>query len=677
MPSQPLVLRPGVNVQQTPLLAEATWVTSNWIRFKDGLLQKMGGFSNYINSLYRGVCRGLFAWQDIDGNQYVAIGTNTELDITFAGELVNITPITRTSVLTAPFTLTSGSVDYRVTDSSAGIAVGDSIRVVNKCAVDTADGIIHGIYVVSTTPDPSHYTFVYPTPAVNNVSGGVAVLFTTTATSDFVQATLPGIGNAFIVGDIFTVDLTTTVGGLTLFGIYEVETIVDPDNLTFNAFAPASSSTTAYEGNSNTVTIQYLLTNGLESAISGSGYGNGPYGGGFYSYGVASGAAEPLRQWSFGSWSITSQLIASPTNGAIYEWDPTPGIVNNPAAIIPQAPIYNTCIFIAMPEIQIVALGSEFGGTQDPLLIRWCDSADFTSWIATSDNQAGSYRLPRGSCIVGGTQGPQQGLIWTDLGLWSMSYIQPPFIYGFNEISTGCGLLGAHAYGLLNNRVYWASQNGFFIYDGNSVSSLPCSVWDIIYRNLDVIQKDKVCCSPNSAFNELKFSFPSLSGDGENDMYVKVNLENPNQPVWDYSINGIDTAGFDQSVIGPPIGAHNDTKTVVQYETQDGTNGTINSWAQSGWFKIAEGEVYLFIERMLPDFKFTNPASTLEITVFFVDYPMDTPRPKGPFTITPTTEWIIVRGRGRLASVYIEDNFGNYFWRLGEPLYFGAPAGRR
>ena len=123
-----------------------------------------------------------------------------------------------------------------------------------------------------------------------------------------------------------------------------------------------------------------------------------------------------------------------------------------------------------MPERQIVAWGSTLNGIQDPLLVRWCDINDFTSttsWINLSTNQAGSYRIPRGSKIVGAIQGPQQGLIWTDLAVWSMQYINQPYIYAFNEIGTGCGLKARKAATSLNGVVYWMGQSQFFMYSGS------------------------------------------------------------------------------------------------------------------------------------------------------------------------------------------------------------------
>src|SRR5262249_54726914 len=153
---------------------------------------------------------------------------------------------------------------------------------------------------------------------------------------------------------------------------------------------------------------------------------------------------------------------------------------------LPQGPMANAGLFVAMPQRQIVCWGSTFTGIQDPLLLRWCDVNDYTQWIAKPTNQAGSYRIPRGSKIVSGLQAANQGLIWTDLAVWSMQYLGQQFVYGFNEISTGCGLIAPKAAVSLNGTIYWMSQSQFFFMQpGGGVSPMPCPVWDNVFQLID------------------------------------------------------------------------------------------------------------------------------------------------------------------------------------------------
>ena len=111
-----------------------------------------------------------------------------------------------------------------------------------------------------------------------------------------------------------------------------------------------------------------------------------------------------VEDWTLDNWG--EYLIAGHKAGDMYYYDPTGG--SQYFAVINNAPIVNEGYFVAMPERQIICYGSTFNGIQDPLLVRWCDIGNFTSWVGTVTNQAGSFRIPKGSRIVGGMQGPQQ-----------------------------------------------------------------------------------------------------------------------------------------------------------------------------------------------------------------------------------------------------------------------------
>ena len=141
----------------------------------------------------------------------------------------------------------------------------------------------------------------------------------------------------------------------------------------------------------------------------------------------------------------------------IYYWDSTGPYLY--ATAIGSGPSVCTGAFVAMPQRQIVAWGTSFGGTIDPLLIRWCDINNFNTWTAQTINQAGSFRLPSGAAIIGARQVFQQGIIWTDIEVWSMTYINQPYVYSFNKIGQGCGLIGKYAHGVLSNVVYWMGKS--------------------------------------------------------------------------------------------------------------------------------------------------------------------------------------------------------------------------
>jgi hypothetical protein len=258
-------------------------------------------------------------------------------------------------------------------------------------------------------------------------------------------------------------------------------------------------------------------------------------------------------------------LLACPLNGPIYEWSPSTN--SAVATIITNAPPVNSGMFVAMPQRQVIAWGSTYNGIQDLLQIRWCDVDNYNSWTLSPTNQAGGYRIPKGSRIVQGIQGPQQGLIWTDLGVWAMQFVGLPYVYQFNEIGTGCGLIGRKAAASMNGVVYWMGQSQFFKLSGSGVEPIMCPVWDVIFQDLDTTNLDKIRVAPNSRFGEISWYYPTKSNGGEINAYVKYNIV-LNQ--WDYGSLSR-TAWINESVFGPPIGAGvlpgSTNNFIVQHET--------------------------------------------------------------------------------------------------------------
>jgi hypothetical protein len=375
--------------------------------------------------------------------------------------------------------------------------------------------------------------------------------------------------------------------------------------------------------------------------------------------------------WALDNWG--EYLIASPHAGEIFYWNPSD--TTGHAVVVPNAPLVNEGCFVAMPERQIIAYGSTFTGFQDPLLVRWCDIGNFTNWVGTVTNQAGSYRIPKGSKVVGAIQGPQQGLLWTDLGLWSMQYINLPLVYSFNEVASGCGLVGRKAAGTLAGIVYWMSQSQFFKLSGNGVEPVQCPIWDVIFQDIDTDYWQNVRCAPNSRFGEISWYYPTLGSGGVPTKYVKYNAL-MNQ--WDFGTL-TRTAWIDQGVNGPPIGAGGDY-FIYQHETSNNADGAaISSFFQTGYFAIQDGELKTFLDQVWPDMKWGTyngtQGATVTITFYTVDYPGDTPRTY-PFTVTQGTDFVTPRFRARLVAIRVESNDLNSFWRLGNIRYRYQPDGK-
>jgi hypothetical protein len=370
----------------------------------------------------------------------------------------------------------------------------------------------NGTYVVTNSAAGS-VSYANATTGAMTVAGtvfnnGVVPRFTTSSGASLVTVTLPNHGYA--EGETFPVLVATSVGGILIKNNLIVSSVTDTNTFIINAPTSASSSATEYE---NLGLVRFVYYNGVGPLPAKLGYGKEGYG--YYGYGgivPATDRGVPINatDWTLDNWGET--FIASPIGGPVFAWNPTSGA---PVAIcIANAPTVNQGVFVAMPQRQIIACGSTFNGVSDPLLVRWCDVDNYDSWIGTLVNQAGYYRIPKGSRIIQGIQAGQQALLWTDLGIWAMQYVGPPYVYQFNELGTGCGLIGRKAAGSMNGVVYWMGQSQFYRLAGSGVEPIRCPVWDVVFQDLDTDNLDKIRVAPNSRFGEIAWHYPMVGNLG-------------------------------------------------------------------------------------------------------------------------------------------------------------------
>lgn len=701
MPHATLKLIPGVDQNRTPALNEAALSESQLIRFVQdrqglGLPQKLGGWTRYYPNALAAIPRAMLAWQDTNGEKYLAVGCETAPNIANLGAPIyvindglakNLTPQVERSNVAVDVTTTTSSNAVVITDAGSNITNYDSVFVLTHISVGgiiifgfyrtyQASANTYEIYLLDTLGNP-----LIPLSAVSN--GGAVAEFDTTSGSSVVEVTLADHG--YSVGDTYPILVSTSVGGVTLLGNYSVRQVISSSQFTINAQQEAASTANAFINGGDTAYNYYYAFGPL---VTGTGFGAGGYGTGGFGSGITiipgGGIGLDALDWTLDNWGEIliacpnglnfGAAVSSPLGGPIYQWSPQ---VNSPTLdVIPEAPVANAGIFVAMPQRQIIAWGSTFNGVQDPLLIRWCDIENYEQWIALPTNQAGSYRIPKGSKIVGCIQGPQQGLIWTDLALWAMQYVGPPYVYSFNEIGTGCGLIAPKAAASLNGVIYWMSQSQFFMYANGGVQGIQCPIWDVIFQDLDTTNLDKIRIAVNSRFNEVAWFYPTMSNGGEINAYVKYNV-GLNQ--WDFGTLSR-TAWINQSVLGPPIGATPEG-LIYQHETSQNADGfPMTSYFQTGYFTLSDGDVLTYIDQFWPDAKWGYyegvQDANLLLTFYVLNYPGDTPKVYGPYDVVQTTQYIVPRFRGRLVSIRIESNDIDSFWRMGAMRYRFAPDGK-
>ena len=555
---------------------------------------------------------------------------------------------------------TVGSNIVTITDPSVQPNVYWVVNILTPIAVGGL--VLFGQYQIEDVVSASQYTILAAGDATATVSnGGTLPLFTTTIDSSFVNVNLTD--NGFLVGDYASFPIFTTANGVTILGDYRVIDVIDANNFTIIATTVATASGSFY------------MENGVPSY--------------YYWVGLGPGTATPPDYsvvYSPGDWTLDNWgqvLVACGLQGPIFLWDPTTNNAN--ATVLPFAPSVNQGAFVAMPQRQIVAYGSTFTGTQDPLLIRWCNVEDYTDWLATSQNQAGSYRIATGSRIIGAFQGPQQAYIWTDLDLWSMVYNGSSTVYSFTKVSSGCGLLGQKCFAQLGPNVYWLSQKQFFVANSSGISPIKCPIWDVIFQDVDATYAQWFRCGSNSQFNEIIWFYTSKNNPTPTipDKYVKYNVA---ENVWDYGVLSR-TAWIDQSLLGAPIAMediyvyqHEISKNAgIDWDT--GADVAMNSSFETGYASLNAGEDYTFVDWIIPDMKWGyyegSQTANVKITIYVTNYPGDTPQAYGPYTVQQATEYVNTRFRGRQIAFKVESDDLDSFWRLGNIRFRYATDGRR
>jgi hypothetical protein len=503
--------------------------------------------------------------------------------------------------------------------------------------------------------------------------------FTTTLHSATVTVLDSGQTIAPMVGEFVEISGGTAVGGLTLTGEYVVVTVISSTSYTITAAAAATSAATG----GGTPTLAYLVMPGGADQMPANGWGAGTWGQGTWGTprsGATAGTQLPAI-WTLDNFG--EQMIACPRGGGIYVWLPSGG-VDTRAVILSAAPTIVNSIFVSNSAEQIVALGTNpaSGGNQDPMLVSWCNSGDYGTWIAAAANNAGNFHLTDGSVLLYGCRSAQQNLIWSDTALYSMQFISGELVYSFQQLGTACGLLGPNAAASINGAAFWMSGLNFMWYNG-VVQVLDCPVRDIVYKNLNRAQVGKVFCGLNSQFNEVRWDYPSLNAT-ENDSYVIYNFA---ESSWTFGSNvasgGVAsvarTAWEDINVFGTPL-AFDATGASWAQETGYAAGQFAMAWnLQSGDIDIAEGQEMMFCDFLEPDQIMTG-GSLMAIGVTTQRYSADAPTTAygNPFLVSTATEYIPLRLRGRQMSVSFSNHYGQIglFWRLGALRVRMAADGR-
>jgi hypothetical protein len=235
----------ALRLKATPALLEAGFQSASCVRFRDGLPEKIGGWSRYYPSDVTGVPRDMHPWQTINSTGHLAVGTTTNLFDISQSTLTDISPQTDTTNPTVDCSTSTGDATVTIVDASlTEVTAGNFVYIATPIAVGGL--ILQGVHQIATRVNATSYTIEAPTNATGNVSnGGATIEFDTTQGTDLVECTL--VAHGLDVGDTVNLPMSTTLGGTTLpAGTYTVVTAPTSSTFTIRAVNAANATANAF-----------------------------------------------------------------------------------------------------------------------------------------------------------------------------------------------------------------------------------------------------------------------------------------------------------------------------------------------------------------------------------------------------------------------------------------------
>jgi hypothetical protein len=617
-----LTLAPGIDKQNTEYGAEGGWTDCDNVRFRYGLPEKIGGWQEFSDSgsnYLVGRPSDIYTWTSLTGIPYVMVGTHKKLYVNTGGGWYDVTPIRVTTA--------AGDVTFAASNGSA----------------------------IITVTDASHGAFE---------------------------------------GDFVTFSGATSLGGnitATLLNAeYEITEILSTNTYTITASVSANSSDTGNGGSS--VVGAYQINTGSDISFFDFGWGTGTWGQSTWGTprsGVT-GISLASRVWQFDSFG--EDLICQLQDGQTFLWDLSAGTTVR-AAQVTGAPTKSKFALVSSPDRHLVLLGTETTigdpATQDPMFVRFSDQEDINTFTESATNTAGGQRLTDGNEIVTAIRSRGQILIITDTSLHGMQFIGPPYTFGFNQLGANCGCSGPHAAIDVNGVAFWMGIEAFYVFDG-TVKKLPSTVQDYVYEDINLIQRNKIYAGLNSKYNEVTWYYCSNSSNFI-DRCVTYNYVEDTWAIGTLSRTAWqDYGAYDNPLAADydPTGAESTISTIYGltagraqvYEQEKGINANgqaLSAFITSGYFDIGDGDNMMLMRKFIPDFK--DQQGDLSVNLFLRSYPQATATNSSldPYTISPTTDKVDTRARGRQIQLKITSSAVDTNWRYGTLRVDIQPDGLR
>jgi hypothetical protein len=629
VPLQKFIFKPGINKELTAYANEGGWFDSNLVRFRKGLPEKIGGWAKRTSSTFISRGRALHAWTALDGTKYVGIGATQKYYILDGNLYYDVTPIRTTTA--------AGDVTFAATNGDATITV-----------TDTSHGAVKNDFV----------TFSGASSLGGNITAAV------------------------------------------LNQEYQIATIVNTNSYTIEAKDTSGATVTANSSDSgnggSSVVGAYQINVGLDVYVPSTGWGVGGWGEGTFGSQQSLTFSNQLRLYSHDNFG--EDLVFNPRNGGVYYWDTSDGTSTRAVALSDLSganlpPTVALQVLVSDIDRHVICfgadpiVGSSRSGTIDPMLIAFSDQENVTEWEPLPTNTAGSLRLSAGSAIIGAIRARQETLVWTDTALYSLSFVGQPFTFGVNLVNEGVGLVGPNAAVNTPKGIFWMDKKGFYAYTGQ-VQSLPCSVQDYVFSDINETQSFQIFGFANKAFDEVGWFYCS-SGATNIDRYVVYNYD---ENVW--SIGQLSrNAWLDEGVFDKPIATHEistNTNCIFNHEVGNDDDGSAmqNVFIESSDFDLGEGDMFQFVNRVIPDVKFIGSGSTgssgqqLDFVLKKRNFPGESLTTVSTSSCFSNTTKLDTRLRGRQAVLRVQSNDDDtsvtgMSFRLGATRLDVKPDGKR
>jgi hypothetical protein len=577
-----------------------------------------------------GVCRQLFGWITSFNDNFLACGTNKKAYIEVGGIFYDITPLRDDDpILTTP-----------VTDNC--------ITTVNGSSVVT---------IIAADSNASEGNYI-------NISGAIAV------------------------GGISAATLNAT---------HQVATVINVDAFTFITNVNATSSAT---GGGTNIDLSFEINTGFPIATLGYGWGTSVWGGAFgWGLGSPIGIDLPQQDWWFDQFD--NDLVMNVRNGAIYYWQR--GTIADPSIALETRAIFlkdlpgaadvpNKAMqtLVSQNDKHLLAFGCQpYAGLSadfDPLLIRWASQDDPGMWTPLVTNSAGFLRASRGSRIVRAIPTKHEILVITEATLSSLQFTGTSDVFSLQEIGDNISIAGPRAVTVVNNMTFWMGRDKFYVYSGR-VETLPCTLRNHVFENINFDQSDQIICGTNEAWNEVWWMYPTANSNYNNAYVIFNHLER----IWYYGT--IDrTAWLDSPLREFPqaVRADNIAETSHLINHEDGTNdetAPLTAYIQSSDFDLMDGDQFMLTRRIIPDINFAGSTANNPEANFVIrprNFPGSTYQTNASntqrviqTTVNQFTEQVFLRARARQVALKIESTGLDTQWQLGSPRLDMRPDGKR